>query len=451
MPGPVVKLSVFISSIRNRLHGKGVGAVLVRGASGSFAVKVLGAAMAFGLQVLLARLLGVTQYGIYIYALTWVLVLTIICQLGMNTSLLRFVAAYNAMGEWGLLRGILNRSGQYVFLASVLVGLTASFIIWLLHDRIRNDQSVTFWMAFLLLPLLSLASLRSAGLCGLKHVVLAALPDSFFKPLMIALFAGLTYLYSQESLQAVQVMAFNVLGTLTAFIISTVWLFKALPKQVHLCKPVYAEREWLVVSFPLLFMAGMQLLLVQIDIIMIGAILGAEQAGIYAVASRITGLVVFGLSAVNAIAAPMISELYSTARHLALQRVVTLSARGVFAFALVASISLAIFGEYLLGWFGEEFVKAYEPLLILLIGQVINAMSGSVGYLMVMTGHQKQAAIILGVSATINVLMNVILIYILGIIGAAIATAITTALWNLMMLYYVWRRLNINPTVLAGV
>jgi len=424
---------------------------LARGAGGSFSVKVLGAAIAFALQILLARLLGASQYGVYIYALTWILVLSVICQLGMNTSLLRFVAAYNAKNEWGLLRGILSRSMQYVFLASFVISITASLIVWLNYEQIGRDQSKTFWIAFILLPLLSLTGLRSAGLCGLKHVVLAALPDSFFRPLLIAALAGLTYMYTQHNLQAMQVMFFNLVGVMTALIISSIWLRKVLPKQIKHCKPVFSEREWLAVSFPLLFMAGMQLILHQIDIIMIGIILDTEQAGIYAVASRITGLVIFGLSAANSIAAPMISELYSTERHQALQRVVTLSARGVFVFTLLTSIGLSVFGEYFLRLFGEEFKMGYEPLLILLTGQVINAMSGSVGFLMVMTGHQNQAAMILGVSGLINILMNVILIPEFGMIGAAIATAVTTALWNILMLIYVWRRMNINPTALAGI
>ena len=51
---------------RKRFHGNTIVNVLIKGASASFIVMVLGAVLAFGTNMLLARLMGVTQYGIYI-------------------------------------------------------------------------------------------------------------------------------------------------------------------------------------------------------------------------------------------------------------------------------------------------------------------------------------------------------------------------------------------------
>jgi O-antigen/teichoic acid export membrane protein len=68
---------------------------------------------------------------------------------------------------------------------------------------------------------------------------------------------------------------------------------------------------------------------------------------------------------------------------------------------------------------------------------------------MTMTGHQIQAAKILALTIVVNLVLNAFLIPAAGIIGAAIATTIATALWNFMMLAYVWRRLNYNPTIFA--
>ena len=104
---------------------------------------------------------------------------------------------------------------------------------------------------------------------------------------------------------------------------------------------------------------------------------------------------------------------------------------------------------FLLGLFGEEFTKGYGVLSILLVGQTINAIAGSVGFLMVMTGHQTVAAKVLGSSAILNIVLNASLIPAYGAIGAAIATAVSTAFWNIAMLYFVKRNVNINPTVFA--
>lgn len=444
-----VNIRELVPVLWERLQGDGIGAVLARGASSSFAVSVFGAIMAFGTNVLLTRLMGVTQYGIYIYALTWLNLMAMVCHLGMKTSLLRFIPAYNAKQEWGLFRGILGRSVQYVLLASFITGITAAIIVWVLKDRIGADQSTTFWIAFLLLPLLSIATLRQSSLRALKRIIRSDLPDSFFRPLTIAILAGGMFIVSSDNLHATEVMLFNLVGVLIAFLIGTRWLIKALPSQVYQCKPVYSEREWLRVSLPLFFMSGMSLVLHKTDIIMIGVFLDTEQVGIYAIASRVAALMTFGLMAANAIVAPMISELYSTGQHEKLQRMVTLAARGIGVFTLLVFIFLTVFGKFMLSLFGEDFVMGYIPLVILLVGQTVNALAGSVGFLMSMTGHQNQAAKIVGLSAVVNIIANFILIPIMGTLGAAVATAGTTILWNLLMFFYVLKKLNINSTVLA--
>jgi len=434
-----------------RLQGDGVGAILARGASASFVVAVVGAVMAFGTNVLLARLMGATQYGIYIYVLTWINLLAIVCHLGLKTSLLRYIPTYNAKQDWPLFRGILGHSVQYVVLASLIVSVIVAFIVWFIKDRIGIEHAVTFWIALFLLPLLGVTGLRQAVLRSLKYIFKSGLPDSFFRPMMIIVLSSSFYFYTHENLQATYAMGINLIGAIVSFIIGTVWLLKVLPEQLSHAQPKYSDREWLMVSLPLFFMSGMTLIQNNTDIIMIGLMLDTEQAGVYAIASRIAGLIVFGLTAANTIVAPMISELYSTGQYQKLQRMITLAARGIGLFTLIISISMAIVGEYMLGLFGDEFVNGYVPLLILIAGQMINAFAGSVGFLMTMTGHHMQAAKIVGVSALLNIFANAMLIPVFGLMGAAIATATTTVIWNLMMLVYVWRKMSINPTILARI
>ncbi|MDH5570285.1 MAG: oligosaccharide flippase family protein [Gammaproteobacteria bacterium] len=444
-----VNIRLLIPRLWKKLQGGGIGPVLARGASAAFAVSILGAVMAFGTNVLLARLMGVTQYGIYIYALTWINLLVLVSQLGMNTSLLRFIPAYNANAKWGLLRGVLTRSIQYVALASILIGVAGTLVVRIIYENIGHDQAITFWLAFFLLPILSLGGLRQAALRAFKRIVQSGLPDSLFRPLVIVVLASGVYAFSEKSLQADQVMILNIVAAMIALIIGTLWLIKALPPQLRVNKPIYTDIDWLKVSLPLFFMAGMSLILHKTDIIMIGIFLDAEHAGVYAIASRVAGLMSFGLAAANTIVAPMISELYSTGQYQKLQKMITYAARGIGVFTLIMGLCLAIMGEFLLGLFGEDFIAGYIPLVILICGQTINALAGSVGFIMIMTGHQKQAASIIGMIAMINIIGNYILIPLLGLLGAAITTAVATSLLNFIMLAYVLKRLNINPTAFA--
>ncbi|HDN26563.1 MAG TPA: flippase [Thioploca sp.] len=437
----------FWSHLWQRLQGEGIGAVLVRGASGSFVVQVLAVSIGFGTQVLLARLLGVTQYGLFRYVLAWLGLLGLLSILGMDTSLVRFASAYKAQEKWGLLRGLLRRSMQYVVLASLFTGGITAIVIWGLYDRLGWETAATFWVALPLLPVLALTALRQATLRAFRRVVLAILPEQVILPLLMLAMVGAFYIYAVQPLLAYQVMIFNLLGALAAFGIGTVWLLKAMPKQVRQVSPAYADAEWLRVSLPLLFMSGMSIVANQTDIIMIGAFLSTDQVGIYAVASRIASLQVFGLIAANAIVAPMVSELYHTGKHRQLQRMITLAAYGVSIVTIFISVFLVMLGKQVLGVFGAEFVVGYGPLLILMSGQIVNALAGPVGLLMIMTGHQNKIAWIVGIGALMNIILNGMLIPAFGIMGAGIATAITIISQNLIMWFYVQRYLGINPTI----
>jgi O-antigen/teichoic acid export membrane protein len=155
---------------------------------------------------------------------------------------------------------------------------------------------------------------------------------------------------------------------------------------------------------------------------------------------------VFAIGAVNAALAPMISALHASGKVKELQRVVTLAARGIAFFCVPAGLVLVFAGEPILGLFGAEFKAGYRALVILAGGQLVNALSGSVGLLTMMTGHQGRAVRVVAVCVLLNILLNAILIPRFGIAGAAAATAATTILSNLLLLVYVVRHLGINPT-----
>lgn len=430
-----------------KIRGNGHGAVLLRGAGGSFAVMVLSAGIAFAVNALLARLLGVSQYGIYIYVLTWVNLLAMFAKLGMDVSLIRFVSAYAARGEWNLFRGLLSYSTRLITGAGLAVAAVSALVMFALHDRMGRDQTETFLIALFLLPLLALTGIRQGALRGLKRVVWAGLPDGVMRPSFIGLLVAGIYLTLDAGLTAAQVMALNLLASTLVFGIGTYWLSKALPPEVSRALPAKEGRAWLRVSIPNFFIAGMHLVLGQTDIIMVGLLMGTDQAGIYAVATRLADLALMGGMAANSIVAPMISDLFSTAKSVELQRVVKWAARGIFLFTLLLGGALMILGPQVLALFGAPFTGGYAALLVLLTGAICVASAGSAGFLLTMTGHQDQAAWIVGGAAMLNVALNVLLIPTYGLLGAAVATALSKTLAGLSSYILVLRRLNIDSGV----
>jgi O-antigen/teichoic acid export membrane protein len=185
------------------------------------------------------------------------------------------------------------------------------------------------------------------------------------------------------------------------------------------------------------------------DLILVGAMIGPEEAGIYNAASRTAALVSFILSAVNAIAAPTIAKLYAEEKHNAMKELAKKIAQYVFWPSFIISLVLVLGSGFILSLFGSEFVEGKTILIILIVGQLVNASVGSVGYFMNMTGNQDQSAKVFGVSAVINILLNIVGIYLYGAVGAAVATAISMMIWNLWLYVLVKKNLNIDSSIFS--
>jgi O-antigen/teichoic acid export membrane protein len=97
-----------------------------------------------------------------------------------------------------------------------------------------------------------------------------------------------------------------------------------------------------------------------------------------------------------------------------------------------------------MGLFGEEYVQAAHLLQILVVGQFINVITGSVGYLLNMSGHEKDMRNVVFFSGPLALGLGLFLTPIYGATGAAVATAIALASQNLIAVYMVKKRLGFN-------
>ncbi|MEM1364586.1 MAG: lipopolysaccharide biosynthesis protein, partial [Pseudomonadota bacterium] len=89
------------------LTGQGERAASLRMAGFAFSIRVASAAIGFFSQIILARLLGAYEYGIFSLVFVASLLGGGLACLGMQTAALKFVATYRAAGDMDRLRGIM--------------------------------------------------------------------------------------------------------------------------------------------------------------------------------------------------------------------------------------------------------------------------------------------------------------------------------------------------------
>ncbi|CAN5118344.1 flippase [soil metagenome] len=416
-----------------------------RSATGTFGLRIFDAGVTVLITLLLARMLGAAGFGVFSYALAWAALLGVPAMLGLEQLVVRGVAAAAAQRADGRVRGMVGWSIRTIAIVSVVCALTGG-VFAALAGLIPPGGELALWIAMLLVPLTALARVMQAAIRGLEHVVAGFLSELALMPILSLVFVGFGAALFGQEFDAAAAVGAHVLAAIVG-LAGALWLLaRHLPGRVREALPVTHPREWLAAAMPLLFITGAHVVNRQTDVVMLGALEGVAAAGVYAVAARGVQLITFVTYAVHAPLAPRVAALYATSDKAALQRVLATSARVILGASIPLAILFALLGPWLLSLFGEEFVAGFPALVILSAGQLAAAVAGPAGLALMMTNHERVAAVGTGIGATVNVVLNLLLIPQYGLTGAATATAAATGLTSVIHIWMVRRRLGINAT-----
>jgi O-antigen/teichoic acid export membrane protein len=437
-----------LAGLRSIVPRGGEGIDLARGAGAAFLIQVVGAGLAYLLQLLLARWLGATDFGEYTFTVGWSTIASVLTGLGLATAVLRFAPAYASHEDWERLHGLLRMSLAATVAAGVGVATIGTVVLAVLHSQgASHDWNALFglWMV----PLFSLLTLQQEAARAFRKIGLAYAPLLVVRP-VFAILGAAAYVALASSLASSEALAITVAAMLIAVLLQSVRFWATLEPSVRTAKPRYEAKRWLKTALPLLLVASFVVVLLQTDVVMVGAIEGARAAGLYGAAAKTASLVGLVLIAVSAIGAPVFSALSAQGRHEELQRLVSTLAHWIFWPSLAISLFLAALAQPILSLFGPEFPSASSVLVILLVAQVINAAAGSVGWLMLVTGHQNQAAWAYGWTAALHVVLLAVATPAFGIDGAAVATTVSYTIWNVWLHTLVVRNLDLRPSIFYG-
>ncbi len=415
--------------------------MLLRGAS---------AILSYSLSIILARLLGASEFGNYVYAITWVSVLSIPATFGFDRLVVRELAVYKSYKEWAEAKGLIFFSIKIIFLQSLFI-LSLAYLVTIFVINFTSPQLYkTLLVAFIAIPLYGFINFGQGVLRGLGRVVYSQMPSMFISPLLLLFWLGVYVLIRGTEINAFEIIVINIISTATLLCILGFMVKKYIPEEIFITRTIsYKKKKWLGSAAFFVALSGMHIISSRTDIIMLGILKTSRDVGYYSVAVRLSDILTFILLSVNGTIAPTIASLYSRGEKEKLQKFITRSARLVFYLALPSGILLFIFGKWLLLLFGNGFVNGLTSLRILVIAQLVNISCGSVGLILNMTGNERITAFGVVLSALVNIVFNLVLIPVYGKEGAAIATGVSTIVWNIVLLLFIKNKLSLNTTAFS--
>ncbi|MEZ9109836.1 polysaccharide biosynthesis C-terminal domain-containing protein [Vibrio cyclitrophicus] len=430
---------MIISKIKSKLPSSDT-CELVIGSGLAFIVKAFSAAGAFFLNLLVARHLGAEESGYFFLSVTIVLLISVISRLGADNAIVRFVAMFKVdqnNEEIARLYGLLVRLVlPILFLSSFLVLYFSEFISEFIFNKPELSQ-VLMIMGLSVIPL-SLSQLNGFFLQGAKHVVPAMLFNSGAMAITVLL-----SVFIIEPHSAVDVAKLYLLSSVVVFTLSAItWRSKV--KKVISFRPISSSSQLTVAMKSLFVIMLMSQVTQWAGQLMLGLWANSTDVALFATALNTAMLTSFILISVNAIAAPKFAAAYKSNDLASIEKTAINSSRLMTLMALPLIIFMLVFAERIMSLFGSEFVEAANILRLLALGQFINVITGSVGYLLQMTGHEAILKRNVIVASMIVLIGGPVLIPIFGIIGAAIVTSLSVATQNLMSYYQVKKLLGIN-------
>jgi O-antigen/teichoic acid export membrane protein len=407
-----------IDSIRQDPHMREV----ARGTLSSLAARSLGVALAFVFNIILTRMLGAENSGLFFLALSVVLVAEVIGRFGLEYSLVRFVSGSYAQSDWGGIAGVWQHAIRLGFLVSILMTGLVAITAWPLANYIFSKpvlHELLLILSIAIVPL-ALTKLYAAALRGMKRILIFqllqnALPIGFVMALLFPFILLLGW--------KVGVTLSYVVGWSIALGVGW-WFWRAAFNLIPKAEPRFAHDKLLSSCVPMLGVTLSGLLLTQLPVFFIGVWSEAKDVAIFSVATRIALLGAFLLHSMLSILSPKFSELIASNKLEDLERLAKQAILVVALSIIPVWILVMSFPGQLLALFGEEFREGVSVLMVIFTGQVLFGIFGIGGEILMMGGYERLARRSLFVAVLICVVTCIILVPFYGGMGAAVAVAL---------------------------
>jgi len=434
-------LRAIFASLFTRLTGE-TGKALIR----TFFAKAISAFGALALVVIVGRLYGPEGVGVFALAQSILLGAGILARRGMDNALMRFVGRESDS----------PRVRSYLYWAawrSLWVSLPLTLMLIFLREPVAHYFAMPGLAEVLLgvglaVPFYSWAFLLTGFFKGIRKPATGAFLENGSISLVTgALLLVVGYVLPEHGAKlaflgwAYAVGAFFV--ALQGGAQAALWLRRH--RMVTGVKSINAAEKTafrgVSRSFFVMGLAGF--MQTALSVMIAGKFLGSEQLGLFKSAQQIAISVGFVLMVINAIFPPRFAALYHQGE---MDRLGGLARNGALLGIVLAAPFLLVcllFPEWVLSLVGEGFEPAAPLLQIIALAQLVNVATGSVGFLLNMTGHERYMRNIALLCSSAGLVGFLVLTPWFGAFGAALALAFVLVAQNLLAMFFVWIKLGI--------
>ena len=418
-------------------------ATLAKQGSITFAGDVIKKLFGFLIVAVMTRLVSPGVYGLFILAVSLVLLVQTLAGLGLPKAVDYFVPQHLDSDDGASARGVIYTAGGIVFVSSTLVAGALIAIRWQVAN-LFDEPALAFALLLLAVtfPMLAIYNVLLASFNAIKRLKYRVYMRDFVRPTVrLLVTAGLLL----TGFGLIGIVGGYIVGLFTATVVGAFLLSRNAPQLLYGPVTAAAPRPMLSYAMPLAVAGLIYVILGQIDYFIIGLFGTAEGVGIYRVGYMLAANLLIVFTAVSPVFKPLIAEVKGDDRRVTRQyRTAT---RWVAGLTLPLAITLSLGASaYLSLIFTPQYTAASLAVVILAVGYLINVTCGGPdGALLQGLGHSRLVFLNTSLLLGINALGSAVLVPRLGITGAAIGTATALVVAGLAAISEVYLVRGIHP------
>ncbi|PIF61318.1 MATE family efflux transporter [Flavobacterium sp. ZE23DGlu08] len=406
-------------------------------------LRIIGVVTLFGFSLFLTHNYDPKIIGQFDFIQKILLVLSSICILGSDQSILYFTGILKSTNETEKLKTIYLRIISLILILSVVVLVLffffgKSIIIFFFND---NNTYRLVLKAVVVLFFYSLTLFNTETIRALGRVYMAELFRNLFKYLSV-IFGAIVLLYFHQEMYLIDtfLIGFIALAIITTGIV--IWILKK-EGFVSSNKSDSSRFSYSFIaskSYPMAVSNLAIFLMLTLDVVFLKKFKGDEIVAYYSIAMKLVSILFLINNSVFISVSLKIAKQFTDNNKTALLNTMKQSSRIIFFLTLPIVVVVCFYSESILHFFGPNYVQAKQALLILMAGQLLASLFGITTIYLNMTGRQRIFQVVLISAVFLNFILNFILIPIYSLTGAAIAFVSSLLFWNIITAFIVYKK-----------
>lgn len=382
--------------------------------------------------------LGDAGYGVWMLTISLTGYLGLL-DLGIRSSVVRFVAKYKASSDYASLNQVVN-TALVAFSLAGLLSLLLGSILGVAADSVFNIphslENQATWVIIIISATLAFSfgtSVFASTLVGIERFDLLNLATI----LATLLRAGLILLVFPVKANLVCLGVLTLVSSLVSCVLIVYFALRHIPElkiNLRLSQSRTLKRIFDYGIFSFLIIVATRVSYYS-DNTVIGIFGSAEQITYFAIGAISVEMLRRVVNSLTSVIMPLASGLESRGSQESLQRLLTIGTKYSFLLILPMSTILLVMGKTLLGvWMGPAYAaRSYLILVVLLVPQIYSLSQFTTEEVLLGTGRHKLYSFVVVAEAISNLTLSIILIKPYGILGVALGTSLPIILFRVLL------------------